>query len=104
MGTPYSPKAKSILTCEVSNQTVDKDNETTISGSLWPEHLAMIFIEISEDEGSTWNNLGMVPIEQDKYSFKWKPESSGVYLLRSFWTGDMDHKKMASPTVRVEVK
>jgi hypothetical protein len=104
MGAPYSPKAKSILTCEVSNQTVNKDTETTISGSLWPEHLAMIFIQISADEGTTWNNLGMAPIEQGKYSFKWKPENTGVYLLRSFWTGDMDHKKMASPTVRVEVK
>ena len=104
MGTPYSPKAKSILTCEVSNQTVNKDTETTITGSLWPEHLTMIFIQISEDEETTWNNIGMAPIEQGKYSFKWKPENSGVYLLRSFWTGDMDHKKMASPTVRVEVK
>ena len=104
MGTPYSPKAKSILTCEVSNQTVNKDTETIISGSLWPEHLAMIFIQISSDEGTTWNNLGMAPIEEGKYSFKWKPENTGVYFLRSFWTGDMDHKKMASPTVRVEVK
>lgn len=104
MGTPYSPKAKSILTCEVSNQTVNKDTETTISGSLWPEHLTMIFIQISADEGTTWNNLGMAPIEEGKYSFKWKPENTGIYLLRSFWTGDMDHKKMASPTVRVEVK
>ena len=67
MGTPYSPKAKSILTCEVSNQTVNKDTETTISGSFWPEHLVMIFIQISEDEGTTWNNLGMAPIEQGKY-------------------------------------
>ena len=104
MGTPYSPKAKSILTCEVSNQIVNKDTETTITGSLWPEHLTMIIIQISEDEGTTWNNLGMAPIEQGKYSFKWKPENSGVYLLRSMWTGDMDHKKMTSPTVRVEVK
>jgi len=33
MGTPYSPKAKSILTCEIPNQTMNKDTETTISGS-----------------------------------------------------------------------
>jgi len=104
MGTPYSPKAKSIITCEIPNQTVNKESEITITGSLWPEHLALIFIQISEDEGSTWNNLGMATIERGNYSFKWKPEKSGTYLLRSFWTGDMDHKKMASPTVRVEVK
>lgn len=104
MGTPYSPKAKSILTCEIPNQTMNKDTETTISGSIWPEHLALIFIQISEDEGSTWNNLGMAPTERGNYSFKWKPEKSGTYLLRSFWTGDMDHKKMSSPTVRVEVQ
>ena len=79
MGTPYSPKAKSILTCEVSNQTVNKDTETTISGSIWPEHLTMIFIQISEDEGTTWDNIGMAPIEEGKYSFKWKPEKTGVY-------------------------
>lgn len=104
MGTPYSPKAKSILTCEIPNPTVNKDSETTITGSIWPEHLAVIFIQISEDEGSTWNNLGMGTTERGNYSFKWKPENSGVYLLRSFWAGDMDHKKMFSPTVRVEVK
>lgn len=104
MGTPYSPKAKSVITCEIPNQTVNKESEITITGSIWPEHLALIFIQISEDEGSTWNNLGMATIERGNYSFKWKPEKSGTYLLRSFWTGDMDHKKMVSPTVRVEVK
>jgi hypothetical protein len=104
MGAPYSPKAKSILTCEIPNQTVNKKTEITITGSLWPEHLALIFIQISEDEGSTWNNLGMTTTERGNYSFKWKPKNSGVYLLKSFWTGDMDHKKMFSPTVRVEVK
>lgn len=104
MGTPYSPKAKSVITCEIPNQTVNKESEITITGSIWPEHLALIFIQISEDEGSTWNNLGMATIERGNYSFKWKPEKSGTYLLRSFWTGDMDHKKMTSPTVRVEVQ
>lgn len=104
MGTPYSPKAKSVITCEIPNQTVNKESEITITGSIWPEHLALIFIQISEDEGSTWNNLGMATIERGNYSFKWKPENSGTYLLRSFWTGDMDHKKMVSSTVRVEVK
>lgn len=104
MGTPYSPKAKTIITCEISNQTVNKDTEITITGSIWPEHLALIFIQISEDEGASWNNLGMATTERGNYSFKWKPANSGTYLLRSFWTGDMDHKKMTSQTVRVEVK
>jgi hypothetical protein len=104
MGTPYAPKAKSILTCEIPNQAINKGTEITISGSIWPEHLALIFIQISQDEGLTWNNLGMATTERGNYSIKWKPENSGTYLLRSFWTGDMDHKKMASSTVRVEVK
>jgi hypothetical protein len=104
MGSPYSPKAKSILTCEIPNQIVNKETEITIKGSIWPEHLASIFIQISEDEGSTWNNLGVATTERGNYSFKWKPKDIGVYLLRSFWTGDMDHKEMFSPIVRVEVK
>jgi hypothetical protein len=83
---------------------MNKGTKITISGSLWPEHLTLIFIQISEDEESTWNNLGMATTERGNYSIKWKPENSGTYLLRSFWNADMNHKKMALPTVRVEVQ
>jgi hypothetical protein len=104
MGSPYSPKANSMITCEVSNQVVDLGSIIRISGSLWPVHLALAFVQVSKDEGSTWENLAMATIENGNYSYLWTPTAAGSYLLRTFWAGDMDHKKMTSLVVRVEVK
>lgn len=103
MGTPYSPKAKSMITCEVSDQSVRLGSKVKISGSIWPIHLALVFIQVSKDEGTTWDNLAMAASESGNYSYEWNPATAGAYLLRAFWTGDMDHKKMTSPSVRIEV-
>jgi hypothetical protein len=104
MGAPYSSKAKSVITCELSEQSTDRDSFVHISGNIWPVHLALVFIQISKDEGSTWDNLNMVATEGGNYSYLWKPTTSGSFLLRTLWSGDMDHKKMISPTVRIEVR
>jgi len=82
----------------------DLGSTVRISGSIWPVHLALVFIQTSRDEGATWDNLTMVATEGGNYSYVWQPMSSGSYLLRAFWSGDMDHKKMISPTVRIDVK
>ena len=104
MGAPYSSKAKSMITCELSEHTADQDSLVRISGSIWPVHLALVFIQISKDEGSTWDNLGMIATQDGNYAYLWKPTAPGSYLFRALWSGDMDHKKMISPTVRIEVK
>ncbi|MEM3004983.1 MAG: hypothetical protein QXK96_06790 [Candidatus Bathyarchaeia archaeon] len=103
VGAPYSPKARSVITLEVSEQSVKLGSGVKVSGSIWPVHLALVFLQVSKDEGETWSNLAMAASVNGTYSYEWRPESAGTYLLRAFWAGDMDHKKMTSPSVRVEV-
>ena len=94
----------SKVSCEASSSSITIGNSITISGSISPAVLANVTIQISTDNGTTWNDLTTLPSAPNgNYSYTWTPESAGSYELKASSEGDTSISEANSRTVTVTV-
>ena len=94
----------STISCEVSSFNISIGDSITVSGSISPAVLANVTLQISADNGITWNYLTTLPSTSDgRYSYTWAPAAAGSYELEASWEGDTSIIEATSSNVVVTV-
>lgn len=100
-----APQTESELTCDVAPASIIRDLTVSISGSLTPRvSNAEVTIQVSTDNGYTWNNVTTVRTGTDgTYSYDWRPVQARAYMIRAIWSGSLLYlgAMSASKTVTV---
>jgi hypothetical protein len=79
----------SNISCEVSSSSITIGDSITVSGLISPATLVNVTIQISADNGTTWEFLTSLSSGSDgNYSYTWKPSSVGSYEFKASFEGE----------------
>jgi hypothetical protein len=84
----------SSVSLSVSSGFLVEGSSVRVSGSVSPVSsggVVTIYVR-SGTSNSSWTVLNTVSFDSSgRYSYEWRPASSGLYYVRASWSGDADH-------------
>ncbi len=102
----FSALTASSITLSVSSSFLVEGSSVTVSGSVSPasvDGLVTIYVR-SSNSNASWTVLRTVSCDSSgRYSYDWKPASSGLHYVRASWSGDSDHAGAGSGVGSVRV-
>jgi len=98
-------KFSSIVTLSTNQTYIALGQTATLNGSINATSSgSTITIDLKSSDGS-WNPIGhTVSDENGRYTFQWRPNSTGTHELRAMWNGDDQAFGSISSTITVVAK
>jgi hypothetical protein len=93
------------VSCEADSSRIIIGNPVTINGCITPPLQTGVIIQISSDNGTTWNDLNTSTTSASDgfYSYTWTPEYTGFYEVRTLLEGDNSTCEAYSNTQAITV-
>jgi len=96
----------SVISLSLSSGFLVEGSSVRVSGSVSPVSsggVVTIYVK-SGSSNSSWTVLSTVSSDSGgRYSYEWRPASSGLYFVRASWSGDVDHAAADSNVGSVRV-
>lgn len=106
VSSSFSALATSSIILSLSSTVMIEGSSLRIGGLISPVSVGRpvtIYVR-SANSNSSWAVLGTVSCDSNgRYSYEWKPESSGLYHIRASLSGDADHAGADSSVASVRV-
>jgi hypothetical protein len=97
-------KQQTTISCTLSKSIIEKGETITISGIINVPISATVTIQVSRNNGISWENLSNVTSSSNGYySYTWKPSEKGTYKNRSVWYGYSTYLGATSSVVTLTV-
>jgi len=88
----FSALTASSITLSASTALLIEGSSVALSGTISPASAQGVVTIYAKRDNSSWAVLGSVPCSSNgRYSYEWKPTSTGVYSIRASWSGDANH-------------
>jgi hypothetical protein len=98
-------KTNSILTIELSEDSVTSGSSVTISGAVSPVRVGASVTILSSLGDGDWSEIATTTTnENGQYTYVWSPSQSGTYGLKATWQGDDNTKSAESETKSLTVQ
>jgi hypothetical protein len=103
-GTVTVDKLASTITASASPTSIKLGETLTINGTVTPKKAGLTVRILSAQAGEEWSLIQEVATNANgEYSYTWTPDGSGVYAVKSTWTGNEFASTAESDPAIVEV-
>lgn len=103
-GTVIVDKLVSTVTASAAPASVNLGETLTINGTVTPKKTGLSVRILSAQAGEEWSLIQEVATDANgAYSYTWTPDGSGVYAVKSTWTGNEFASDAESDPTIIEV-